>query len=84
MSTKDITVDVPTLLTQPGASHTVLLTTFRSNGQGVSTPVGSCGRRWQTVPYDSCTHLEGQTSCEESECGPCTLYLPGQSAKPNC
>ena len=40
MSTKDITVDVPTLLTQSGTSHTVLLTTFRSNGQGVSTPVG--------------------------------------------
>lgn len=28
------------LLTQPGTSHTVLLTSFRRNGQGVGTPVG--------------------------------------------
>lgn len=40
MSTKNIITDVSTLLTQSGTSHTVLLTTFRSNGQGVSTPVG--------------------------------------------
>ncbi|MGZ3667309.1 MAG: PPOX class F420-dependent oxidoreductase [Ktedonobacterales bacterium] len=31
---------VETLLARPGSSHSVLLTTFRRNGQGVSTAVG--------------------------------------------
>jgi PPOX class probable F420-dependent enzyme len=31
---------VETLLARPGSSHSVLLTTFRRNGQGVGTPVG--------------------------------------------
>jgi PPOX class probable F420-dependent enzyme len=31
---------VETLLARPGSSHSVLLTSFRRNGQGVGTPVG--------------------------------------------
>lgn len=31
---------IETLLTRSGSSHTVLLTSFRRNGQGVGTPVG--------------------------------------------
>ncbi|HEX8033054.1 MAG TPA: PPOX class F420-dependent oxidoreductase [Ktedonobacterales bacterium] len=31
---------VETLLGRPGSSHSVLLTSFRRNGQGVGTPVG--------------------------------------------
>jgi len=32
-----------TMLTKSGTSHTVLLTSFRRNGQGVGTPVGMMG-----------------------------------------
>jgi uncharacterized protein len=34
---------IATLLTPSGKSHTVLLTSYRRNGQGVSTPVGMKG-----------------------------------------
>jgi uncharacterized protein len=38
---KQTTLDqMETLLTHSGSSHTVLLTSFRRNGQGVKTPVG--------------------------------------------
>lgn len=36
----DSLVRIETLLSEPGNSHTVLLTSFRRNGQGVSSPVG--------------------------------------------
>jgi hypothetical protein len=41
MSSANITMDVRILSAQSGISHTVLLTTFRRNGQGVSTPIGA-------------------------------------------
>src|SRR5579859_271235 len=40
MSKKNDLKSIQTLLTRPGTSHTVLLTSFRRNGQGIGTPVG--------------------------------------------
>lgn len=38
---KSKTVDtIQAALTQPGTTHTVFLTTFRRNGQGIGSPVG--------------------------------------------
>jgi PPOX class probable F420-dependent enzyme len=40
MSKNNALTSIQTLLTRSGMSHTVLLTSFRRNGQGVGTPVG--------------------------------------------
>jgi uncharacterized protein len=40
MSKQTALNQIETLLTHSGRSHTVLLTSFRRNGQGVDTPVG--------------------------------------------
>jgi PPOX class probable F420-dependent enzyme len=40
MSKNNDLKSMQTLLTQPGSSHTVLLTSFRRNDQGIGTPVG--------------------------------------------
>lgn len=47
---------VETLLARPGSSHSVLLTSFRRNGQGVSTPVGMkamAGKLYFMTPADT-------------------------------
>ncbi len=40
MSKNNALTSMQMLLTQSGSSHTILLTSFRRNGQGVGTPVG--------------------------------------------
>jgi PPOX class probable F420-dependent enzyme len=40
MSKNEAPNNIQTLCTRSGCSHTVLLTSFRRNGQGVGTPVG--------------------------------------------
>ena len=40
MSKNNVLNSIQTLLTRPGMSHTVLLTSFRQDGQGIGTPVG--------------------------------------------
>jgi PPOX class probable F420-dependent enzyme len=44
MSKNDAPTSIQALCTLSGSSHTVLLTSFRRNGQGVGTPVGMMSR----------------------------------------
>ncbi len=54
---KRTTIDtIPAMLAKPGTTHSVLLTSFRRNGQGVGSPVGAVvadGKMYFMTPASS-------------------------------
>lgn len=82
MSKNNAPTSIQALCTRAGSSHTVLLTSFRRNGQGVGTPVGMMSRGGKLYFMTSASTWKARRIAHDSHVQLALCTFQGQELSP--